>query len=120
MKSAQREFQKKSFPVQNCMNFQNCVQNFPESRSEKDVYLFKKKKTRAGGGYIFSVTNFTLPKRGRGSRGQGPGAGSGGETPPRSPKLEPLSGGFSAARRSKIKCNFNAAPQADAFSAYFR
>ena len=33
--------------------------------------------------------------------------------PPSGPGLEPLSGGFSAARRGTIKCNFTAAPQAE-------
>ena len=32
--------------------------------------------------------------------------------PPRGPGMEPLSGGFSAARRGTIKCNLTAAPQA--------
>ena len=36
----------------------------------------------------------------------------GGEVPPRDPGAEPFSGGFSAARRGTIKCNFTAAPQA--------
>ena len=36
----------------------------------------------------------------------------GGEAPPQGPGVEPLSGGFSAARCGTIKCNFFAAPPA--------
>ena len=43
-----------------------------------------------------------LPTRGRGAGGGGGGGGGG----------EPLSGGFSAACRGTIKCNFTAIPQA--------
>ena len=46
-----------------------------------------------------------MRSRGRASRGGGGGGGGG-------PVVEPLSEGFSAARRGTIKCNFTAAPRA--------
>ena len=57
-----------------------------------------------------------VAERGEGGLGgEGPGGKSGGEPPPLPPTPEglgakPLLGGFSAARRGTIKCNFTAAP----------
>ena len=51
----------------------------------------------------------------RGSGGEGFGGRSRGQAPPPSrpeARADPLSGGFFAARRGTIKCNFIAAPQA--------
>ena len=64
-------------------------------------YLYRNKldlAARGGGG------------PGEGPEGEGPSGMSGGETPPRGPGAEPLSRGFSAARRVIIKCIFTAAP----------
>ena len=54
-----------------------------------------------------------VAERGEGGPGgECPGSRSGGEAPSRGPGAGPLSGGFSAARRDTIKCNFTAGLQA--------
>ena len=55
-----------------------------------------------------------VAQRGKGVQGaKAPVRGLGDEPlPPGGPGAEPLSGGFSAARRGIIKCNFTAAPRA--------
>ena len=54
---------------------------------------------------MFIVTNLTLPKGEKRPRWRAPPL-------PQGPGVKALSGGFSAARRGIIKCNFTAAPQA--------
>ena len=59
------------------------------------------------------MTNLTLPKGREGvQEAKAPVGGLGGQVPPRGLGAEPLSVGFSAARRGIIKCNFTAALQA--------